>query len=146
MLRSGLEEKLPYSLSRWTARPVYLRNVGRAAIDLRGRVALERAYRCCHHGATRRSLAFKISSQMHAPLAKSACHYCGAHPTHGASPRAESRQRVLLNGLDRLNSKKGYTSKNVVACCKHCNRAKLGRTVEDFVTHCRAVVLHRGAL
>ena len=34
--------------------------------------------------------------------------------------------------LDRVDNKKGYNIKNIVACCKVCNRAKNNMSVEDF--------------
>lgn len=41
---------------------------------------------------------------------------------------------ILYNGIDRINSKKGYTLDNTVSCCSTCNTAKLNMSLEDFKT------------
>ncbi len=48
-----------------------------------------------------------------------------------------------MNGVDRVDSSRGYVKDNVVSCCKHCNLAKRDRTAEDFIKHCRKVVLRQ---
>lgn len=47
------------------------------------------------------------------------CFYCGSAP----SP---------WNGIDRVDSAKGYFDGNVVTACRHCNRAKLARSRQEF--------------
>ena len=37
------------------------------------------------------------------------------------------------NGIDRIDSGKGYTLDNVIPCCKYCNVAKLNHSQEDFL-------------
>ena len=39
---------------------------------------------------------------------------------------------VKCNGIDRINSEIGYTSKNTIPCCKYCNTAKNTMTQEEF--------------
>lgn len=57
-------------------------------------------------------------------LAKfTACHYCNGklNPTAG--------------GLDRYDNTKGYTLKNVVACCWGCNTKKSTKTPEQWESY-----------
>ena len=39
---------------------------------------------------------------------------------------------ITYNGIDRIDSTKGYFNDNVVSCCKVCNRAKSNLSLEDF--------------
>lgn len=55
-------------------------------------------------------------------LISSPCTYCG-------------QIQENFNGLDRINSAKGYTMDNVVPCCKHCNWAKNDMTIKEFENH-----------
>lgn len=52
-------------------------------------------------------------------LATDHCFYCGAAP-------------APTSGIDRVDNTKGYLEDNVVAACRHCNRAKLERSRDDF--------------
>ena len=52
-------------------------------------------------------------------LVKSNCHYCGAEP-------------VTLNGIDRLDNKKGYFLDNCVPCCPVCNWMKSDLSLNEF--------------
>lgn len=57
------------------------------------------------------------------------CHYCGAAPSN----RREFGDVVFeYNGLDRLDSAKGYSVDNCVPCCRTCNVAKNDLHVDDF--------------
>jgi len=68
------------------------------------------------------------------------CQYCGEAPFTTINPTihqglAESRQYscfITYNGIDRVDSSKGYIAGNVVSCCTHCNSAKLDRNVDDY--------------
>jgi hypothetical protein len=39
---------------------------------------------------------------------------------------------VKYNGIDRIDSTRGYLVGNVVACCKYCNTSKNTMTQKDF--------------
>lgn len=41
---------------------------------------------------------------------------------------------LKCNGIDRVDSSKGYTVENSVACCKYCNTAKNTMTESEFYT------------
>mgnify|MGYP000420341430 CR=1 FL=1 len=65
------------------------------------------------------------------------CHYCGAAP----SQRSYFGKRIpfLVNGLDRVDNAKGYSSDNVVPCCRFCNTAKSNLPVDTFLSRVAAV-------
>lgn len=69
-----------------------------------------------------------LTEQEYADIVEDAsCFYCSAElPPRGG-------------GLDRVDSKGGYTADNVVACCAACNADKLVLTQDEFF----AVIRHR---
>ena len=46
------------------------------------------------------------------------------------------------NGIDRIDSNRGYTPDNVLPCCKYCNVAKLNNSQEDFLEWAERVYCH----
>lgn len=50
------------------------------------------------------------------------CYYCG-------------EKHKQYNGIDRIDSQKGYTADNCVPCCQWCNTMKLDHSKEDFINH-----------
>jgi hypothetical protein len=46
------------------------------------------------------------------------------------------------NGIDKIDSGKGYTVNNVVSCCKKCNFAKSNMSQGEFIKWIRKVYLH----
>ena len=68
------------------------------------------------HGAKYNN-APMISKETFEKLSASPCHYCGV-----PGP----------NGIDRIDSSKGYEPANCVPACKHCNYVKGNLSMEDF--------------
>jgi hypothetical protein len=50
----------------------------------------------------------------------------------------------VYNGIDRLDSSKGYVLENCVPCCSEINWAKRVMSFEDFVTLCVEVAEKHG--
>ena len=81
-----------------------------------------------------------ISLDVFSGLSKSPCKYCGLEYSKEIEDRLnESKKQKRLsdhilkcNGIDRVDSSKGYTIENSVACCKYCNIAKNTMTESDF--------------
>jgi hypothetical protein len=44
-------------------------------------------------------------------------------------------KRYIYNGVDRVDSSKGYVKENVVPCCKWCNIAKGNKSAAEFKEH-----------
>jgi 5-methylcytosine-specific restriction endonuclease McrA len=63
-----------------------------------------------------------LTLEEYAAVIRNPCFYCG-----GKLPPAGT-------GIDRINSKKGYTFTNVRPCCKRCNVAKNDMTEGEFAT------------
>jgi hypothetical protein len=83
-----------------------------------------RAYR---YGAKKRDLEWQLSKEEFSWLAESRCYFCGEEPQ---------------SGIDRLDSYKGYTIDNVVACCTRCNFMKSTMDEKFFIERCKKIVDH----
>ena len=72
-------------------------------------------------------------------LSKKNCFYCNQEPKNILKDVNKTRRNELVsetiikfNGIDRIDSKKGYIQGNVVTCCEKCNRAKNTMTQKEF--------------
>jgi len=72
-------------------------------------------------------------------FSKEPCYYCGLENSNFAQDRRGwnknkqiSDTKLKFNGIDRIDSSKGYWSDNVVTCCKYCNTAKNTMSEKDF--------------
>jgi len=78
-------------------------------------------------------LPYALTKEQAHALFKSNCHYCGCGPSQEFKPHLYTHGAFIYNGIDRIDSKKGYVPDNVVSCCGHCNHAKLARTYDEFI-------------
>lgn len=80
-------------------------------------------------------------------LSKSACKYCGLEHSKEIEDRLNESKKgkrlsdhiLKCNGIDRVDSNKGYTKNNSVPCCKFCNFAKHTMSENDFYTWIKRV-------
>ena len=52
----------------------------------------------------------------------------------------DGNRAVTALSIDRIDSTRGYTTDNVVLCCRLVNEMKSNQTIEDFVERCRRIV------
>lgn len=89
--------------------------------------------------AKKRNLSFNLTYDEFKKLLKQNCNYCNTSPFsiyQLLDPRTglcRSGIPIKYNGIDRVDSTKGYVSSNVVTCCKICNIAKSDLTLDDFL-------------
>lgn len=89
--------------------------------------------------AARRGLTFNISKKDFWLLTSEPCYVCAAPPSQGRSKLHANP--YIHNGIDRMNSREGYSVGNLVACCWAHNRIKSNLTYQESFTQCLAVVL-----
>ncbi len=92
--------------------------------------------------AKRRGLEININKQDIIDIINKPCHYCG---TIGGNVKRSFKgpwigKEFRYNGIDRIDSKKGYDTGNIVPCCGECNEGKMDRSPEMYIAHCRKVV------
>jgi len=92
--------------------------------------------------ATANQLPFSISEDRFFELIKLPCHYCGTEP-YRIKYSARRHFHCYYNGLDRVDSSRGYVDDNVVPCCRDCNRGKMERSVDDFIAWVFKVNAHQ---
>ena len=97
--------------------------------------------------ATENGREFSLSLEEFGELTKRNCSYCDSPPSSvrtlnkwkgrqvEAAVRAQQHSAYTYNGLDRLDSSKGYTPSNSVPCCTRCNRAKNDMSIVEFRQH-----------
>lgn len=138
-LRNGLVRSCG-CLSRELARA---RRLGKPAQNQlpHGEAALRLAWRTYRLHAKRKQREFRLTQAEFTALVYKNCEYCG-QPPEQRKAYGRYNGAPKMNGVDRVNSRKGYTKSNCVACCKQCNRAKSNLTVSAFKKWIKRVSLH----
>lgn len=81
--------------------------------------------------AKKRNLEFQLTVEEFHKLTSDCCFFCDKSPSNVIKgPR--SFGNYVYNGVDRLDSSKGYTIDNSVTCCIDCNRSKWEMSLTDF--------------
>ncbi len=84
----------------------------------------------------KKGLTTNLNSEEVLELVKRNCHYCGSKPSSVQNYKQKYfSYSFLYNGLDRIDSKKGYIKGNVLPCCRKCNLAKSDLTYQEFIEH-----------
>lgn len=84
--------------------------------------------------AKKRNNEFNISFEDFDKMIQQNCYYCGQAPEahKGDLIRLQEKEPFKRNGIDRVDSNKGYTLDNIVPCCTMCNFAKLHYSIDEF--------------
>lgn len=80
--------------------------------------------------ANKRNILFNIDKEFFAKLIIQNCYYCNRPPQQVYKSK---KREFKYNGIDRLESSKGYELYNCVTCCKQCNYAKGKMNYKDFI-------------
>lgn len=77
------------------------------------------------YNAKKRNIEFELSIEDFRKFCYNNCKYCGISPCR-LEPRMATRVngQILVNGIDRVDTTKGYTLNNCVTSCHKCNLAK----------------------
>jgi len=72
------------------------------------------------------------------------CFFCGIKPLQIFSKGKKHRNgHYLHNGIDRINSSKGYINGNVLPCCEICNKAKRDLSLDEFLNWINRIIKFR---
>jgi hypothetical protein len=78
--------------------------------------------------AQERRYVFDISFNYFSRMMLSDCSYCGKFDNP--------------NGVDRIDSSKGYSLDNCTPCCKRCNQMKWDMSIDEFKEHVKLIYFH----
>ena len=94
-------------------------------------------------GAKNRGLSFDLTPSQFLDYISQDCEYCGSSPElHEYKVNGKLKYTNYINGIDRIDSSKGYSVDNCVPCCSKCNKMKLDYSVEDFKNHIDKIYNH----
>jgi len=88
--------------------------------------------------AKKRSRIFQLTREQCEVLFEGNCHLCGNEPQK-RKPRKALRHSWAYNGIDRIDSTKGYTIDNVASCCTVCNFLKSNTPHYEFLSHIKRI-------
>jgi hypothetical protein len=78
--------------------------------------------------ANKRQHEFSISKSFFNEKIKESCYLCGKKSTDNHK-----------NGLDRIDSNKGYIESNIKACCSNCNYIKRNNNYDEMIDKCMKI-------
>lgn len=93
------------------------------------------------HKAGKLNLAFSLTVEQFSRLVSGPCFYCGIEPSN-LHKSGHGTGDFTYNGLDRIDTRKGYIISNVVASCRRCNLSKSNRQQGEFIAWIRRAYLH----
>jgi 5-methylcytosine-specific restriction endonuclease McrA len=112
-------------------------------IRLPDNLALRNAvYSQYRNSAKNRKIVFKLNKKTFFNLINKNCYYCGNTPQSTIKYFRYYDDKFRYNGIDRINSEKGYTNDNCVTCCSTCNYAKSEMKQHEFFEWIKNIFLH----
>lgn len=86
------------------------------------------------NSAKKRNLVFELTEEQFREIIAKDCCICGAEPKEMSRKYKRIRSTpILVNGIDRIDSTKGYTIDNIQPMCTSCNMAKSNMGDEEFL-------------
>jgi len=107
-----------------------------------GEAAKNTIYRNYKRGAKDRNIDFFLKKEEVFEIIIKNCYYCGEKPLN-IQRNYYNNGNFIYNGIDRIDSSKGYIKNNVVPCCWICNQAKSSMSIDYFDESIEKVYRHR---
>jgi len=114
----------------------------------KGETGLRILFNTYYSRARSRNIVFNLSLEDVKNITSQNCFYCGVPPQFIASSKLvksvnfKNYNQYIYNGIDRIDSTRGYTKDNVVPCCKWCNIAKNNKSISEFKEHIKKIYDH----
>lgn len=99
-----------------------------------GQAAFNDTYNSYKQGAKSRGISFNLTKEEFKNLSSKNCNYCGVVPSQIKKVKGDNGD-FIYNGIDRIDSSKGYIEGNCITCCGTCNYMKRTHSIEDFANH-----------
>lgn len=110
-------------------------------VDCRSTIRLKSKYRYSDYkyGANRRNLNFNLTLDKFKEITSKPCYYCGGYS-------GEGYEEKKYNGIDRIESNKGYIDGNCVSACAECNYMKRHTDTKAFFKQIRKISEHHNLI
>jgi len=90
-----------------------------------------------------KNLNYEITFDEFSSLVQKECHYCGDKPKlHEGVSHNQVGIKIPINGIDRIDSSKGYSIENSVPCCSRCNSMKMSEPKDLFLKKIKEIYEH----
>lgn len=96
------------------------------------RASKNKCYATYKRQAGNKNREFGLTFDEFIEITSEKCSYCGAEPSNKFNSGLYNGT-YIYNGIDRVDSSKGYVLNNCVPCCKICNIAKHNMSREEFI-------------
>lgn len=109
-------------------------------------VLINSAYHSYFSRAKKKNLIFSLTKEEFTNITTKNCEYCGIEPKQNFyyyKTKENNNDKILFNGLDRIDSNEGYLLDNVVPCCKTCNFAKNSLRLQEFEIWIDRIIKYR---
>jgi hypothetical protein len=91
--------------------------------------------------AKERNISFEMSEDDFIFLLDKPCYYCNTLPSNLKITK-NCKSGFYYSGIDRMDSKLGYTKENCVSCCAQCNKSKMASDKNTFLQWIERVYNH----
>jgi hypothetical protein len=98
-----------------------------------GYSSMHQLYLSYKAGAKNRGFEFKLNEDEFKKITSSKCFYCGCLPNR-VKKNGTNYGEYNFNGIDRIDSDKGYTIDNCIPCCTTCNFMKRKMPMQEFLS------------
>jgi hypothetical protein len=88
--------------------------------------------------ARNKKIDFELDKESFRNIIIQKCVYCHQFGKNYRIKRS-CNGTFVSNGIDRIDSSKGYTKDNIVPCCKRCNQMKNNLSLKDFLNHIKNI-------
>lgn len=100
----------------------------------------QRLYNKYRNRARAKKIKFDLMIEQFHKLTQQDCYYCNHKPSSIMISKEINRlEPYIYNGIDRVDSSKGYTAKNCVPCCRPCNVMKMDLSKRAFFAKIRKI-------
>ena len=90
------------------------------------------------HRAKSKNWEFEFTKDSFREVITKKCVYCNSIGQEYRINRSQNG-KFISNGIDRIDSSKGYTVENSVPCCKNCNVMKNNLELNEFINHIKKI-------